>query len=63
LPGNLIMSTMMVSPAPHRQTLGRIGNDRVALVFDDLIPLDPFAARCLRVTNAPASPSSACPSW
>jgi pyridoxamine 5'-phosphate oxidase family protein len=25
------------------------GNDRVALVFDDLISLDPFAARCLRV--------------
>jgi hypothetical protein len=32
---------------PHRQTLGRMGNDPVALVFDDLI--DPFAARCLRV--------------
>ncbi len=32
------------------------GNDRVALVFDDLISLDPFAARCLRVYGRPGEP-------
>jgi pyridoxamine 5'-phosphate oxidase family protein len=32
------------------------GNDRVALVFDDLISLDPFAARCLRVYGRAGEP-------
>jgi pyridoxamine 5'-phosphate oxidase family protein len=32
------------------------GNDRVALVFDDLISLDPFAARCLRVYGRASEP-------
>jgi pyridoxamine 5'-phosphate oxidase family protein len=32
------------------------GNDRVALVFDDLISLDPFAARCLRVYGRASKP-------
>jgi pyridoxamine 5'-phosphate oxidase family protein len=32
------------------------GNDRVALVFDDLISIDPFAARCLRVYGRAGPP-------
>jgi pyridoxamine 5'-phosphate oxidase family protein len=32
------------------------GNDRVALVFDDLVSLDPFAARCLRVYGRAGEP-------
>jgi pyridoxamine 5'-phosphate oxidase family protein len=32
------------------------GNDRVALVFDDLISIDPFAARCLRVYGRASEP-------
>lgn len=32
------------------------GNDRVALVFDDLISIDPFAARCLRVYGRAGGP-------
>ena len=32
------------------------GNDRVALVFDDLISLDPFAARSLRVYGRAGEP-------
>ena len=32
------------------------GNDRVALVFDDLVSLDPFAARSLRVYGRAGEP-------
>jgi pyridoxamine 5'-phosphate oxidase family protein len=32
------------------------GNDRVALVFDDLISIEPFAARCLRVYGRAGPP-------
>ena len=32
------------------------GNDRVALVFDDLLSLDPFSARCLRVYGRAGEP-------
>jgi pyridoxamine 5'-phosphate oxidase family protein len=32
------------------------GNDRVALVFDDLISIDPFAARCVRVYGRASEP-------
>jgi pyridoxamine 5'-phosphate oxidase family protein len=32
------------------------GNNRVALVFDDLISIDPFAARCLRVYGRAGPP-------
>jgi len=32
------------------------GNDRVALVFDDLISIEPFAARCLRVYGRAGEP-------
>jgi pyridoxamine 5'-phosphate oxidase family protein len=32
------------------------GNDRVALVFDDLISIDPFVARCLRVYGRAGEP-------
>lgn len=32
------------------------GNDQVALVFDDLISLEPFAARCLRVYGRASEP-------
>lgn len=32
------------------------GNDRVALVSDDLISLDPFAARCVRVYGRAGEP-------
>ena len=32
------------------------GHDRVALAFDDLISIDPFAARCLRVYGRAGEP-------
>ena len=32
------------------------GNDRVALVVDDLISIDPFAARCVRVYGRASAP-------
>lgn len=32
------------------------GNDRVALVIDDLLSLDPFVARCLRVYGRAGEP-------
>jgi pyridoxamine 5'-phosphate oxidase family protein len=32
------------------------GNDRVALVIDDLLSLDPFVARCLRVYGRASGP-------
>lgn len=32
------------------------GNDQVALVFDDLISVDPFNARCLRVYGRAGDP-------
>jgi pyridoxamine 5'-phosphate oxidase family protein len=34
----------------------RAGNDKVALVFDDLISIDPFAARCMRIYGRAGQP-------